>query len=157
MRMLLAVASLVVLTACDAEVRAPVQGEEKVTLAANADGRVSFDLPFAKGDIKLPAGLMENSNFDIDGVKMIPGGQMTGFNLNAGEGKQARINMTFSAPASPDEVKRYFIDQFKAQSIEAAMTADAIKGTTNDGSDFVMRFAPQGTGTNGTIEIVTNS
>jgi hypothetical protein len=36
------------------------------------------------------------------------------------------------------------------------MVADAIQGTTKEGATFVMRFAPQGTGTSGTIELDAN-
>jgi hypothetical protein len=144
---------LLLLAACDAEVRAPAAGDETVQMKADADGRVAFNLPFAKGEIKLPTGVMSNANFDIDGVKMMPGATLTGFNLDAGANQPGKVNFTFTAPASPQEVATYFVDQFKAQGVEAAMLADALQGKTKDGATFLMRFAPQGSGTSGTIEL----
>ncbi|WP_338504594.1 hypothetical protein V6R86_11255 [Sphingomonas kaistensis] len=151
MNKIVALTPLLLLAACKAEVREPAAGDETVQMRADADGRVAFNLPFAKGEIKLPTGIMSNANFDIDGVKMMPGATLTGFNLDAGDGKPGKVNFTFTAPASPAEVQTYFIDQFKAQGIEAALAADALQGKTKDGATFVMRFAPQGSGTSGTI------
>jgi hypothetical protein len=155
MRLVVGCGALALLSACEADVKAPVGGEGKVQMAANADGRVAFDLPFAKGEIKLPAGLMSNADFNIDGVKMVPGGAITGFNVDAGNGQPGKVNLTFSAPTDPAQVKAYFLEQFRSHSVEAALVADAIQGTTRDGSTFLMRLAPQGTGTSGTIEIDT--
>lgn len=156
MRMILGVGAMMVVAACDAEVRAPTGNDERVQMKADADGRVSFDMPFAKGEIKLPAGVMKDAKFDIDGVKMVPGGSVTGFNLDAaGGGQPAKVNLTFSAPMSPEEVKSYFLEQFRTHSVEAAVVADVIQGTTRDGDTFRMRLSPQGTGTSGTIEIDT--
>ena len=150
---IVALSPLLLLAACKAEVKEPAAGDEAVQMTANADGRVAFNLPFAKGEIKLPSGIMSNANFDIDGVKMMPGAELTGFNLDAGDGKPGRVNFTFTAPASPEEVRTYFVDQFKAQGIEAAIAADALQGKTKDGATFLMRFAPQGSGTSGTIQL----
>jgi hypothetical protein len=155
MKKIAALVPLFVLAACEAEVKAPDGNEERVQMAANADGKVAFNLPFAKGEIKLPTGIISNANFDIDGVKMMPGAQITGFNLDAGGEAPGKVNFTFTAPITPEAVKTYFLDQFRAQGMEAAMVADALQGTTKDGSTFRMRFAPQGTGTNGTIELDT--
>ena len=155
LRIATAAASLLLLTACEAEVKTPTGNNETVQMKADADGRVAFDLPFAKGEIKLPAGIMSNAEFDIDGVKLMPGATLTGFNLDAGKDQPGKLNFTFTAPATPEEVKAYFVDQFRAQGVEAAAAADAIQGKTKDGATFLMRFAPQGSGTNATIEVDT--
>jgi hypothetical protein len=147
------IAPLLLLAACEAEVKSPIADDETVQMAANADGKVAFNLPFAKGEIKLPTGMLSNADFDIEGVKMMPGGEITGFNLDAGNGNPGKVNFTFTAPTTPDAAKAYFLEQFKAQSVQTALVADAIQGTTKDGSTFRMRFAPQGTGTSGTIEL----
>ena len=153
MKTIAALAALLLLGACDVDVKEPAANDERVQMAANADGKVAFNLPFAKGEIKLPTGVMSNANFDIDGVRMMPGATITGFNLDAGGDQPGKVNFTFNAPTNPDAVKTYFLDQFRAQGVEAAMIADALQGTTKDGATFRMRFAPQGTGTNGTIEL----
>lgn len=150
---LLAVMSLLMLAACEAEVKAPVAGDETVQMSADADGRVAFNLPFAKGEVKLPTGALSNANFDIDGVEMMPGAKLTGFNLDAGAQQPGKVNFTFSAPAAPAAVAAYFTEQFRAKGVEAAAVGDAIQGTTKDGGRFLMRFAQQGSGTSGTIEL----
>lgn len=156
MSKIVALAPLLLLAACKAEVREPAAGDERVQMTADANGKVAFNLPFASGEIKLPTGIMSNANFDIDGVKMMPGATLTGFNLDAGNDQPGKVNFTFTAPASPDEVRAYFVDQFKAQGIDAALAANALQGKTKDGATFLMRFAPQGAGTSGTIELDAN-
>lgn len=150
-----ALTPLLLLAACKAEVREPATGDESVQMKADADGRVAFDLPFAKGEIKLPTGAFSNANFDIGGVKMMPGAKMTSFNLDAGGDRPGKINFTFTAPATPDEVSRYFVEQFRAKGMEASAQAGSLQGKTAEGDNFQMRFAPQGSGTNGTIVIDT--
>jgi hypothetical protein len=149
----IALAPLLVLAACEAEVKTPTPNDETVRMAADADGRVAFNLPFAKGEMKLPTGLMPNADFDIDGVKMIPGGKITGFNLDAHQGDGGKVNFTFTAPSSPEEVKTYFVEQFRAKGMNVTAAGDAIQGKTKDGSTFRMRIAQQGTGTNGAIQL----
>jgi len=140
------------LTACDVDVRDPSGAEEKVGIKGDGEGRVSFDMPFAKGEVKLPASMMKNADFDIDGVKMIPGGSVTGFNVDAKDGNST-VDLDFAAPKSPAEVQRYFLDAFKAEGIEAAATGQGLRGRTDKGDDFEMRFAADGAGTKGTISI----
>lgn len=148
---IVALTPLLLLAACKGEVREPAAGDEKVQMTADADGKVAFNLPFAKGEIKLPTGVMSNANFDIDGVKMMPGAKLTGFNLDAGDNQPGKVNFTFTAPASPEQVANYFLEQFRAKGMEAKVNADLLQGTTSDGDRFQMRFAPQGSGTSGTI------
>ena len=85
----------------------------------DGNGSVSFDLPFAKGQVKLQTGMMSNADFDIDGVKMIPGGKITGFNVDAGGDKDAVVNLKFTAPGTPAEVQKYFLDQFADKGVTA--------------------------------------
>ena len=147
-----AIAPLLLLAACDAEVKAPAANDETVQMKADGDGRVAFNLPFAKGELKLPTGIMSNANFDIDGVKLMPGSSVTGFNLDAHH-EGATVNMTFNAPASPDAVRSYFVDQFKEKGVEAALAGDSVTGKSKDGSPFVINVSPAAAGSTGTIEI----
>lgn len=125
---------------------------DNVTMKADSSGNVSFNLPFAKGDVKLPAGAIQGSNFDIDGVKMMPGATMHGFNMNAGN-HGATVNLAFDAPAAPDQVRAYFLDQFKQKGVEAGQSGNAITGKTHDGDQFTIDVQPAGQGSTGTIAI----
>lgn len=126
--------------------------EENVTISADGNGQVAFKLPFAKGDIKLPAAMMHNGQFDIDGVKMIPGGSMTGFHLDSKDGV-SNVNMDFTAPQTPDAVRAYFVDQFRKQGVQAALSGDAVTGKSKDGTPFTIRVTPGASGSQGSIVI----
>jgi hypothetical protein len=143
-------------TGCDAEVGEAAERREKVTIAADADGQVRFDLPFAKGNIKLPAAMMGHSDFDIDGVKMFPGGKITGFNVDAQEGK-ADVNLAFTAPAAPAEVRSYFLKEFEAKGVDAEAKGEGIEARSKEGDTFTMAFAPQGSATQGSIRILAKN
>jgi hypothetical protein len=143
------------LAACNVHHKNPADGDENVMINADENGQVTFNVPFASGQVKLPQGMMENGDFDIDGVKMIPGGKITGFNVDAGD-KRSLVNLAFKAPGSPDQVRAYFVDQFKQKGVDAAVAGDSISGKTKDGSDFVIAVQPAEQGSTGTIKIQDN-
>ena len=153
----LALLMLVPLVAgCNVDTKYPKDGDENVMINATENGQVTFNLPFASGQVKLPEGMMKDGEFDIDGVKMIPGGTMSGFNVNASD-KGATVNLGFKAPASPDDVRTYFLAQFKEKGIEAAVTGDTVSGKTSDGDPFVIKVEPAGQGSQGTITILSDN
>src|SRR5216117_3725296 len=114
---------------------------------ANADesGNVAFNLPFVKGQVKVPSGFMHKGDFDIDGVKLMPGSSVTGFSVFARD-KGSTVNMSFASPASPDAVRSFFVDQFKQKGVEAALAGDAVSGKTKDGSPFTIQVGPAANG-----------
>ena len=140
------------LAGCDIDAKNPAGGDDNVTIKADENGQVSFNVPFASGQVKLPEGAMRGGDFDIDGVKMIPGGTITGFNLDAGhEGGTAHF--AFKAPASPQDVRAYFVDEFRKKGLEAAVTGTSVSGKTKDGAPFVIAVDPAPQGSQGTITI----
>lgn len=151
-RILLLAGGIALLAACDAEVTSKQDSAEKVAISGAADGEVKFDLPFAKGSVKLPAAMMKSADFDIDGVKMYPGASVSGFNVDAQDGK-ALVDIAFTAPAAPDAVRGYFLEQFKAKGVDAKADGQGISGTSKDGDLFTMNFAADGAGTKGEIRI----
>ena len=144
-----------VLAGCNVTPKNPGNGDENVQINATENGQVTFNLPFASGQVKLPEGAMKSGDFDIDGVKMIPGGTISGFNVDAGN-KGGTVNLAFKAPAAPGEVRAYFLDQFKAKGIAATSTGDSVSGKTKDGDAFVIRVEPAAAGSSGTIRIQSN-
>jgi hypothetical protein len=141
---------LPLLAGCD--VHSSNSTDENVTIQANADGQVAFNFPFAKGKLELPSSVMRNGQFDIDGVRMIQGGTMSGFHLDSANGVN-NVNMTFTAPQSPDEVRAYFLDQFKQKGVEAAIAGDAVTGRSRDGDPFTIHVTPGARGSQGSIAI----
>jgi hypothetical protein len=143
---------LALLGGCNVHSQNPANGDENVTINADENGSVAFNLPFVKGQVKVPAGMMHNGNVDIDGVKLMPGSQVTGFSVFAAD-KASTVNMTFTAPASPDAVRSYFVDQFRKQGVDAAIAADSVNGKSRDGSPFTIQIASADNGSKGTIVI----
>ena len=140
------------LAGCNVHSKNPANGDQNVTINADEAGHVAFNLPFMKGEVKVPSSMMHNGSFDIDGVKLMPGSQVTGFSVFARD-HGATVNMSFRAPASPDQVRTYFVDQFKDKGVQAALAGDAVKGTSKDGSAFVINVSPAPSGSQGKIEI----
>jgi hypothetical protein len=100
----------------------------------------------------VPTSFMHNGNVDIDGVKLMPGSSVTGFNVDAAH-DAANVDMSFTAPASPDEVRSYFVDQFKKQGVEAAIAGDSVTGKSKDGNPFTIEVSPGARGSQGKIVI----
>lgn len=125
-------------------------GDENVTITADEGGNVAFNLPFVKGQVQVPSGYMHNGNFDIDGVKLMPGSQVTGFSVFAVD-KGSIVNMTFTAPAPPGDVRSYFVDQFRKQGVEAALAGDSVSGKSKDGDPFNIQVGPAASGSQGKI------
>jgi hypothetical protein len=137
---------------CNVHSKNPANGDENVMINATENGEVTFNVPFASGQVKLPEGAFHNGDFDIDGVKMMPGATISGFNVNAGD-KGATVNFAFKAPAAPEEVRAYFLDRFKAKGIEASAVGNSVSGKTKDGDPFVITVQAAGQGSEGTIKV----
>ena len=143
------------LAGCNVHSNNPSNADENVTIRADEGGNVAFNLPFVRGQVKVPSGFMHKGDFDIDGVKLMPGSSVTGFSVFAKD-KGSTVNMAFTAPASPDAVRSYFVDAFKKQGVEAALAGDAVSGKTKDGSPFTIQVGPAGNGSQGKIDIHAN-
>jgi len=143
---------LPLLAACNVHTKNPANGDENVSIHADESGHIAFNLPIAEGLVKVPAGMMHNGNFDIDGVKLMPGSSVTGFNLDAHD-HGATVDMSFNAPGSPDEVRSYFLDQFKQKGVEAALAGESVTGKSKDGSPFLIHVIPAPGGSKGVISI----
>jgi len=140
------------LASCNVHSKNPANDNGNVSIHADENGNISFNLPIAAGQVKVPSGFMHNGNVDIDGVKLMPGSSITGFNMDAHD-HGATINMSFTAPATPDAVRSYFVDQFRRQGVEAAIAGDAVTGKSKDGSPFTIQVSPAPSGSQGKIAI----
>lgn len=143
---------LPLLAGCNIHSKNPANGDENVSIHADENGSISFNLPIAAGQVKIPTAFMHEGDVDIDGVKLMPGSSVTGFNVDS-HGHAATVNMSFTAPAAPDVVRRYFVDQFKKQGGEAAISGDSVSGKSKDGSPFTIQVVAAGSGSQGKINI----
>jgi hypothetical protein len=143
---------LPLLAGCNVHSKNPASGDDNVSIQADESGQIEFNLPVAEGKLKIPATMMHNGDFDIDGVKLMPGSSVTGFSVFAGD-KGANVTMAFKASAPADEVRSYYVDQFRKQGVEAALAGDAVTGKTSDGSPFAIHVAEAPNGSTGKIDI----
>jgi len=147
--------ALPLLAACNVHGKYPKDSDDHVSIHADESGNIAFNLPIAQGQVKLPSGFMHNGNFDIDGVKLMPGSQVTGFNVES-HNDVTNVDMSFSAPARPDKVRSYFVEQFKAKGIEAALSGDTVTGKSKDGNPFTIQVSPRSGGSQGKIVVQDN-
>jgi hypothetical protein len=143
---------LPLLVGCNVHSKSPAESGDKVAIQADEGGNVAFNLPFVQGQVKVPSRMMHNGNFDIDGVKLMPGSSVTGVSVFAAD-KGSTVNMAFTAPASPDAVRSYFVDQFKQKGVEAALAGDVVTGKTKDGSPYTIQVGQAPGGSQGKIVI----
>ncbi len=140
------------LAGCNVHSKNPANSDDNVTINADESGHVAFNLPFIKGQVKVPTSMVHEGSFDIDGVKLMPGSQVTGFSVFARD-QGATVNMSFNSPGSPDQVRSYFVDHFKDKGVEAALSGDSVTGKSKDGSPFTIEVSPAPNGSQGKIEI----
>lgn len=133
------------------------KGEDVRITADGETGKVSVNLPGFDANVKLPKVVLKDSNFDIDGVKLYPGAQVTSVNIQGdknGAWDGNRVQIVYSAPAEPKPVRDWFAKSFVEKSIEANISGESLVGKTKDGTPFSMTFVPgKGGTTTGTIVI----
>jgi hypothetical protein len=140
------------LAGCNVHSKNPANGDDNVTIHADENGQIAFNLPIAEGQVKVPASMMHGGNFDIDGVRLMPGSQVTGFNVDAAH-ENATVDMSFTAPVPPNDVRSYFLDQFRQKHVEAAIAGDTVTGKSKDGNPFTIQVTPAPNGSQGKIVI----
>jgi len=143
---------LPLLAGCNVHSKNPAHDDGNVSIHADENGNISFNLPIAQGQVKVPTSFMHNGNIDIDGVKLPPGSSVTGFNMDAHD-QGATVKMSFTTPAPPDQVRTYFVDEFRKQGAEAAISGDSVTGKSKDGSPFTIQVSPAPGGSQGKIVI----
>jgi len=144
--------ALPLLAGCNVHSKNPNDSDDNVSIHADESGNIAFNLPIAQGQVKLPGGFMHNGDFDIGGVKLMPGSQVTGFNLDS-HNEVTNVDMSFTAPASPDQVRSYFVEQFSKAGAEARIAGDSVTGKSKDGSPFTIQVSPAGSGSQGKITV----
>ncbi len=139
------------LAGCNVHSKSPAGGDENVTIQTDGN-EIAFNTPIAEGKLKVPGAMVGHSNFDIDGVKLMPGSTVTGFSVFARD-DGSTVNMAFNAPAAPDAVRAYFVDEFKQKGVAAQLSGDTVTGESKDGNPFTITVTPSGSGSQGKIDI----
>jgi hypothetical protein len=95
-------------------------------------------------------------DFDIDGVKLYPGSQVTRVDVDAsdkGGADKARVELGFTSPAAPAKAADWMTGEFAKQGVKITRTGDTLAGKTKDGDDFTIDFGADGANAKGEVVI----
>lgn len=127
-------------------------GKDGGKLKIGGDG-VNIDLNIPDlGDLNI------DTDFDIDGVKLYPGSQITKMDIDASDkagAKDATVKFGFSSPAAPTKAADWMAGEFGKKGVTIARKGDVLTGTDKDGDAFTISFVPDGTKAKGEVLIVS--
>lgn len=129
---------------------------DAVAIQANGEtGRVAIKVPGFEGNLNVPRFVLDNSNFDLDGVKLYPGSKITNVNVAANKAgnDEAKVNIAFTSPAEPDKVADYLRKAFAENKVAVTANGTSLSGTMTDGEAFSIALEPGAGGTAGRIAI----
>ena len=147
-------------------------GDAAAASAASEDGTVNiegnsetgkFDLQLPGGieaNVTVPGGMINKTDFDIDGVGLYPGARVGAVNVKALAGKgsgqgSATVKIGFSAPADAAAVADWYQQQFEARKIAVTRKGETLTGKSADGEDFTLALVQAGAGaTKGELTII---
>jgi hypothetical protein len=143
----------------DISVDAKTEDGSSVAIRADgATGKVSVNAPGFDANVSLPKVMLDNGDFDIDGVKLYPGSKVAAVNVNAntsGTAKKSTVQISFAAPADIELVRAWFAKSFTEKSVAATATPAGFEGKTSDNGSFTLTLTPDGAGgTKGTVTIL---
>ena len=126
-----------------------------VATSSNGDSSsISINSDGLKMNVRVPS-------FDIDPVSgksegLYPGSKVTGLNVNSNSDNGAgssRVELRFTAPASPEKVADWFEKKFRKDGAQAALSGNTLTGTTEDGDPFILTLKPDGIKTRGVMNV----
>lgn len=135
-----------------ADIRVTGEDGNVVASADGQTGRVSLKLPGFSANVRLPRLNLDADDIDIDGVKLYPGSAVNGVDVKAGKpGAEDRVEIRFTAPAAPAQVRDYFVSAFRDEGMTVAARGNGLAGTGRDGDPFSIDLTPEKGGTAGMI------
>ncbi|HWV60175.1 MAG TPA: hypothetical protein VN034_05955 [Sphingopyxis sp.] len=169
MRLAFLIPPMMLLAACGSEERKS-EGTE-VSINAEGDGggvkirtgkdggKISIGGEGAAINIDVPdfVDLDIEGDFDIDGVKLYPGSQVTKVDVNASDkagADKATVKLGFTSPAAPTKAADWMAGEFAKKGVTVTRSGDTLAGKDKDGADFTIKFAPDGANAKGEVLIV---
>ena len=136
-------------------------GGVQITTGKDGNGRLKICGDGVGIDMKIPdfVDLDVEGDFDIDGVKLYPGSNVTTVNVDASDKNgqdKATVELGFTSPAAPAKAADWMAGEFAKKDIKVARTGDTLAGKTSDGDDFTISFAPDGANARGKV-LITKS
>lgn len=134
-------------------------GGVQITAGKDGNGRIKIGGDGVGIDMKIPdfVDLDVEGDFDIDGVKLYPGSNVTTVNVDARDngsgGDKAIVELGFTSPAPPAKAAAWMAGEFAKKNIQVQRAGDTLRGTTKDGDDFKIDFGPDGANAKGKVTI----
>ncbi|MCW3835179.1 hypothetical protein ACFQ1E_01010 [Sphingomonas canadensis] len=129
-----------------------------ITIEADGSGTAAVKGPGIDISARLPKIDIEAADFEVGGVKLYPGSTIRDFNLKAneriGEKSEARLTITFDAPAPLDKVRPWFRDNMVQRGFKLTPAGGGFTGTTAEGDPIRLELEAGGEGkTRGRMEV----
>jgi hypothetical protein len=172
MRFAYLIPSILLLAACGQEEKAKDspeisinagdgKGGVRISTSKDGGGKVKIGGDGVDIDINVPdfVDFDVTGDFDIDGVKLYPGSQVTNVNVDAndkGSAKTAVVKLGFTSPAAPAKAADWMAGEFAKKSVQVSRTGDTLAGKDKDGNDFTIKFGPDGATSKGEV-LITKS
>jgi len=169
MRFAFLIPPMMLLAACGSEEKKAGEGTE-VSINAEGDGggikiqtgkdggkiRIGGDGAAINIDVPDFVDLDVASDFDIDGVTLYPGSQVTKVDVNASDkagADQATVKLGFTSPAAPTKAADWMAGEFAKKGVKVTRAGDTLAGKDKDGADFRINFGPDGANAKGEVVI----
>ena len=170
MRFAFLIPPMMLLAACGSEEKKSGEGTEvsinagdehggvQITTGKDGNGRLKIGGDGVDIDMKIPdfVDLDVEGDFDIDGVKLYPGSNVTTINVDASDKNgqdKATVELGFTSPAAPAKAADWMAGEFAKKNIQVQRAGDTLRGTTKDGDDFKIDFGPDGANAKGKVTI----
>lgn len=136
-----------------------ITDDSKAIAAVGGDTGFKIDTDQFKASVDIPGMEMGGKDFDIDGMKLLPGSTVRGIKVVASEkagDKHGVLTFSFISPATPDAVLAHAEAQAKAKGWTVARSSNGIGGTKDD-KTIAYRVAATGAQTNGTVTLTDDN
>jgi hypothetical protein len=131
---------------------------DAVNIAGDTEsGKIELSLPGGiAAKMNVPARMVHDTNFDINGVGLYPGAKFGSVSVRArgGAGPGATVRIGFTTPADAAAVADWYQQQFDARRVAVTRSGDTLTGKTEDGDDFTLAMESAAGGTEGTLTIL---
>lgn len=135
------------------------EGDAEVSVGGDTEsGKLALKLPGGiEAKMTMPKGVIDNSDFDIEGVGLYPGAKVASVDVNARTGTNdagAVVKVGFDAPGDAAAVADWYQQQFETKKVAVTRAGDTLTGKTEDGDDFTLAMTAGGAGTKGLLTII---
>ncbi len=132
-----------------------ITDDSKAVAAVGGESGFKIDTDKFKASIDIPGLEMGGKDFDIDGMKLLPGSKVRGMKVVASEkagDKHGVVTISFVSPGTPDAVLTHAATQARDKGWTVARSTSGLGGTKGE-KTVAYRVAAAGGQTSGTVTL----